>query len=380
MAVERGLRGATAASLAVHGALGLWLLTRPPTAPTPPATEDRLTEIVFIEVEPAQPPPVSEVRVHVDVEPAAATAERPSDDSPRVPDVRAPTRPRVRRVARQPDAQPSAEPPFETAGPLDGPEPTEPPERGGLAMRTFSPRGAIDGVAKAGPRGDGRDARGEAAREGRPSWMPAPSAPAVGAPGRAAEGDYLGTESRGGSFTYDKPGYKATTLSDGRVVLEDKPNVGIDHVGLGAGIGITGHFDLTDWVERLAGNDPYASEKLRYLDRTRERRAKMIKRHEGEVRRNAAFRLRGHLRQLWNDRSSSPAKRRRQLFQLWDECDVDNDGPRGRAAAFARTTIEAFIRRRLPAGSEQAFTRDELARFNRTRSSSQPFAPYEMAQ
>lgn len=38
---------------------------------------------------------------------------------------------------------------------------------------------------------------------------------------------------------------------------------------------LRGSFDLTDFVERLAGNDPYSYEKNELLEATRERRAQM---------------------------------------------------------------------------------------------------------
>ncbi len=47
-----------------------------------------------------------------------------------------------------------------------------------------------------------------------------------------------------------------------------------------------------------------------------------------------------------------------------------------RAARAARATVIAFIRRRLPAGSDDAISDDELAASNATRVSREPFAPY----
>lgn len=39
--------------------------------------------------------------------------------------------------------------------------------------------------------------------------------------------------------------------------------------------------------------------------------------------------------------------------------------------------VIGFIRSRLPAGSESAYTADELARFNKQRKSRSPFSPYD---
>ena len=46
-----------------------------------------------------------------------------------------------------------------------------------------------------------------------------------------------------------------------------------------------------------------------------------------------------------------------------------------RAARAARATVIAFIRSRLPAGSDDAISDDELAAGNATRVSREPFAP-----
>jgi hypothetical protein len=62
-------------------------------------------------------------------------------------------------------------------------------------------------------------------------------------------------------------------------------------------------------------------------------------------------------------------EKRQILWQLWSEA----TGTEG--SATARATIEGFIRRRLPAGSPDAFTATELARLQ--VASGGAFAPYE---
>ena len=50
---------------------------------------------------------------------------------------------------------------------------------------------------------------------------------------------------------------------------------------------------------------------------------------------------------------------------------------RHRAAAEARRQILRFIRARAPAGSDVAYTSEELHRFNAHRRSRERFAPYD---
>jgi hypothetical protein len=100
--------------------------------------------------------------------------------------------------------------------------------------------------------------------------------------------------------------------------------------------------------------------------------------------------LDGELVELWVDTSKPASERRRLLFERWDECEEGEattatlrttaeeapDAIRGQAGARARATIEAFVRRRLPAGSGDAFGEEELAALNERRKSTQRFEPY----
>jgi len=62
------------------------------------------------------------------------------------------------------------------------------------------------------------------------------------------------------------------------------------------------------------------------------------------------------------------------LFAMWREA-AGSDDEVGAAGKKARATIEAFIRERLPEGSENAYTDDELRRFN-ARAGAVRFEPY----
>jgi hypothetical protein len=64
-------------------------------------------------------------------------------------------------------------------------------------------------------------------------------------------------------------------------------------------------------------------------------------------------------------------KRRRRILGLWDECSVDRIGDE------ARKLVERLVREHLPHGSPQAFSEEELGRFNAGRQGQPVFAPYD---
>ena len=68
-------------------------------------------------------------------------------------------------------------------------------------------------------------------------------------------------QQKDGTYKTDKETFGATVARDGTVTITDKPN--LQRQGLGA------KFDVTDAAMRAQGIDPYASEKRRFLDRTR---------------------------------------------------------------------------------------------------------------
>jgi hypothetical protein len=140
---------------------------------------------------------------------------------------------------------------------------------------------------------------------------------------------------------------------------------------------LSGSFDLTDWAMRMAGRDPYLAAKLSFLDRTREARAEMATAHRAELLRKVPVIIREHLARLWAQPEQSAAARRAALFELWDECEEDGDASVVEATAAARSAILGFIRGRLPAGSAEAYSEEELAALNQRRRSRQRFRPYQ---
>jgi hypothetical protein len=140
-----------------------------------------------------------------------------------------------------------------------------------------------------------------------------------------------------------------------------------------------GGFDLTDGVMRAAGQDPYAARKIAFLDRTRDERRRLAVAARSEGLREALHRTRADLERLW--RAPGPAAEKRHLlFLLWDECAESGPEEVVAASRAVRGAILAFVRRRLPAGSRDAFTAEELARENARRSSSERFAPYSASR
>ncbi len=137
-----------------------------------------------------------------------------------------------------------------------------------------------------------------------------------------------------------------------------------------------GNLDLTALLMRATGvGDAYASRKLKLLDDTRDERVALGTQHRAEDLARSAEMMQKNLEALWRA-TADPAERRDALFVLWDECG-EGDGPVGEAGERARKMVIGWIRAKLPAGSPDAFTPDEIARRSAHRRSTQPFVPYE---
>lgn len=135
-------------------------------------------------------------------------------------------------------------------------------------------------------------------------------------------------------------------------------------------------FDISDWMMRRHGDDPYASRKLAVLDATRERRAMIGSAYRASQLARAGEIMGDNLARLWGA-VGEPAARRRELFALWDECAETGADNVVKAGADARARLVAFVARVLPPGSPDAFTAAELAEMNARRVSRAAFAPYD---
>ncbi len=180
-----------------------------------------------------------------------------------------------------------------------------------------------------------------------------------------------------GSFTEQHPTFSAKVARDGSVKFTDAPNVGIDGVaGYEGNARIQGHFDFTDAVMRLHGEDPYSYEKAKFLDRTREERYGMALNDRHERLDEALLRTPKILAKIWAYQAWTPAERRQMIFKLWDECAEEGATEVVTTAAQVRATIVAFVRKHLAWGTVVAYTPAELEALNQHRQSKARFDPY----
>ena len=135
-------------------------------------------------------------------------------------------------------------------------------------------------------------------------------------------------------------------------------------------------FDVSDWLMRANGQDPYASAKLKVLDATRDQRVEVGTKYRRAQLARAGELVQENLTHLWTS-VIDPSERKRELFELWDDCAESGDQHVIDAGHAARARVIAFIRVKIPAGSADAFTTAELVRFNERRKSKMAFVPYE---
>jgi hypothetical protein len=163
--------------------------------------------------------------------------------------------------------------------------------------------------------------------------------------------------------------FEARFHADGTVAsIDDKAN--LQREGLGAS------FDVTDAMMRRHGMDPYASYKRKVLDETREERVAIGKRYRTQQLAQSRQLVQRNIERLWATTTDLDG-RKQGLFELWDDCAETGSDELVAGGAAARAQVIGFIRSRLPAGSESAYTADELARFNKQRKSRSPFSPYD---
>ncbi|MEO7729769.1 MAG: hypothetical protein ABIY55_02270, partial [Kofleriaceae bacterium] len=138
---------------------------------------------------------------------------------------------------------------------------------------------------------------------------------------------------------------------------------------------ISGGFDVTDALMRRHGQDPYASKKLKVLDATRDERAEIGDKYHREQLVRASQLIKAAADQLWRSGLDVAAKKR-QLFELWDDCAEAGAPELIEAGQRARTFLVGYVNAKLPAGSASAFSAAELAELNAHRHSHLVFAPY----
>lgn len=171
-----------------------------------------------------------------------------------------------------------------------------------------------------------------------------------------------------GNLVYEAPQFSAEVAPDGTVRFHDRrlqysPSQ------------TTFSFDLFDeFVHHLAHGTLYPYEKASFLTATFKRRTAMAEKWYARQIRAAGQDLPRRLDALWADTRYRRRERRRIICLLWE--DVDTSAP---GATNAATTIVGWVRKRLPRGSSDAYTDDELDACSRERAGAPAFSPYEVS-
>lgn len=168
-----------------------------------------------------------------------------------------------------------------------------------------------------------------------------------------------------GTLEYRGHAFTARIAPDGAVSFSDRDAVQADEMLQGG----PARFDLTDMAMRGAGQDPYAAEREWFMEHTEEVRARLETEARARERESALRGVPGRLAAIWN--TERPAfLRRRAIFRMWDDCDEEGDGLQ------VRNQVIEFIRAELPRNGPDAFTTEEIRRFNAERDSTMEFDPY----
>ena len=166
-----------------------------------------------------------------------------------------------------------------------------------------------------------------------------------------------------GTYAWNGPVVQAVIQTDGTVRFTD-PQSG---VRVDDNWRPSLQFDLSDAIERRNGNDPYAAEKRWFLRQTEAVRDELGQQHRATLASRGEGRLRRRLQRIWRRSSDSPSDRRRQIFDIWDDCSDDDVGRR------ARDEVMRFVRAELR--GDDAYTAAELRSLNAQRISRDAFAP-----
>ncbi len=170
---------------------------------------------------------------------------------------------------------------------------------------------------------------------------------------------------KGGGFKFEGKNFIAHIKPDGSLAFDNRFPIGFNKGG-------TFSFDLTDLAMRGKKQDPYAAEKRRFIEFSEQMRNDMRNKALKEQRENALTTLNQQLRDLWSN-GRAAAARRREIYEMWEDCSDDKNETLGRKG---RQIIVDFIRTSLPSGSPEAYTAEELERFNKDRAGMPQFNPY----
>ncbi len=168
-----------------------------------------------------------------------------------------------------------------------------------------------------------------------------------------------------GTFLYEAPQFSAMVAPDGTVTFRDR------RIAYSARKS-TLSFDLSDeFVREFTHGTNYPYLKANFLAGTFERRTAMAAAVNSRQMRAARAKLPSQLDALWADTRYRRRERRRIVVLLWQ--DLDKSSADGRSSA---TTIEAWVRKRLPRGSADGYNDQELDLYSHEHSGAPAFNPY----
>ena len=195
---------------------------------------------------------------------------------------------------------------------------------------------------------------------------PLPSAPGMESPGGSdPERRYPLKRRANGVLLYEAPQFSAVVAPDGTVTFHDRR---LEYSAPKSAFS----FDLSDdFVREFTRGTLYPYEKANFLAATFERRTGMAAKWYGKQMHAAQEDLPHRLDALWADTRYRRRERRRIIFLLWE--DVNISAADARPAA---TIIEGWIRKRLPRGSPDAYSDDELDALSRELGGGRAFRPY----
>ncbi len=352
----RILPATIALSAVVHGAAIAWALTRDleqkPVVSVPPSVE--------IEVVSQAPPPVEVALLarHSVVSPPAP----PPPHAPR------PSIATVQHPAASPETSAVAPEPAKPHSPFMGMrEPKKPqPETPALEVPGDFMDRFIANSKPLQPRAIESEQIDDAYRSGEahlhdPGWISNHSGEEIAAERQrtlAARHDQEGHElqHKGTGYEAKHAVFNGEVEADGTAHIDKKRR-----------------YDPTEIIMNRHNIDPYASNKRRMLDDTRDERYAIGKAYKQKQLANSAVIAQRNVAYLWAH-TLDPAERKEALFEMWDECAETGSDELVAGGAAARKLITGFIAAKLT--GPLAYTPAELAALNKKKKSSETFAPY----
>lgn len=177
---------------------------------------------------------------------------------------------------------------------------------------------------------------------------------------------------------YDTFNDTPNTLERRGTTTDSKRDPVVDYGPYGAPPILVGFGGRMGGLADLFAGSHTSKAKRDFLAQTAPLRARLAAdaRHHGE--RAALVALMDTLATIWADPKLGVQQRRRQIFELWDECETATNDASHTAGPRARRIIDAFVRRVAPSSSAVGYTLRELDALNATRRSRATFDPYSV--